>query len=414
MENPIVFISYSWDSEGHKEWVLNLANRLRKDGVDVILDRYYLRPGKNVPFFVETSIRRSNRIIIVLTPNYKAKAENRLGGVGQEYSILNNEVTRNISDNERIIPVLRTGTIEDSIPNFFQQYLYISFLSDETYSSSYEELLREIYKEPKVKLPGLGKKPDFKDTLKLSIENEIEEANSPKMFLRTTPLTYQYEEIRKLAGSISSKSYVERKEIASNIYELAPNLPLKDIIKFSKSKSVELNIVAAICFKSYVENLDVDLSANPDFRSFVFYGLNHSDSLLKYRVLDLISISTTLIRDFDKEINASGKLEKDKLIIDKIKSVLNKEEEKDTKSIKEKIKLEVGERISHGDTEGALDKALMYSTEYNDDVSDAITLLKGQYAKLSKEKTMNIISLEDSNLQHNRIAHSLLSILDEI
>lgn len=37
-ENPIVFISYSHDSDGHKEWVKALATRLRHHGVDVILD----------------------------------------------------------------------------------------------------------------------------------------------------------------------------------------------------------------------------------------------------------------------------------------------------------------------------------------------------------------------------------------
>ncbi len=41
---PVIFISYSWDSEEHKEWVLNLANKLCDDGIDVILDRYHLRP----------------------------------------------------------------------------------------------------------------------------------------------------------------------------------------------------------------------------------------------------------------------------------------------------------------------------------------------------------------------------------
>jgi hypothetical protein len=53
-----VFISYSWDSEEHKKWVLDLANKLVKEGVNVILDRYELRPGKSLPHFVETSIKK--------------------------------------------------------------------------------------------------------------------------------------------------------------------------------------------------------------------------------------------------------------------------------------------------------------------------------------------------------------------
>ena len=30
-----VFISYSWDTEEHKKWVLDLANKLVKEGVNV-------------------------------------------------------------------------------------------------------------------------------------------------------------------------------------------------------------------------------------------------------------------------------------------------------------------------------------------------------------------------------------------
>ena len=38
---PVVFISYSWDSENHKQWVLDLSNDLReKYRVYTLLDRY--------------------------------------------------------------------------------------------------------------------------------------------------------------------------------------------------------------------------------------------------------------------------------------------------------------------------------------------------------------------------------------
>jgi hypothetical protein len=36
---PRVFISYSWENEAHKEWVMALATRLYTDGIDVTLDR---------------------------------------------------------------------------------------------------------------------------------------------------------------------------------------------------------------------------------------------------------------------------------------------------------------------------------------------------------------------------------------
>lgn len=153
-----VFISYSWDSEEHKQWVLDLANRLVKEGVNVILDRYELRPGKSLPHFVETAINKADRILIIYTPNYKLKAEKRSGGVGYEYSIMNSELYKNQTTNERIIPILRDGNSTDSIPEFMQQYIHLDMRNDKNYENSYTDLLREIYDEPEIVKPKIGTK----------------------------------------------------------------------------------------------------------------------------------------------------------------------------------------------------------------------------------------------------------------
>lgn len=157
-DTSTVFISYSWDDENHKKWVLELANKLVKEGVNVILDRYELRPGKSLPHFVENSIKKANRIVIVFTPNYKLKAEKREGGVGFEYSIMNSELYKNQTNNERIIPILRRGESNDSIPEFMQQYIHIDMKNDENFENSYTDLLREIYDQPAVLKPELGEK----------------------------------------------------------------------------------------------------------------------------------------------------------------------------------------------------------------------------------------------------------------
>jgi hypothetical protein len=161
--NPIIFISYSWDNEEHKEWVLNLANRLCSDGVDVILDRYYLKPGKNLPHFVEDSISKAERIIIVFTPNYKLKADNRAGGVGYEYSIMNADLYNNQTTNEKVIPILRGGNIKESIPTFMQQFVHIDTRNNENFENSYSDLVREIFDEPAIQKPKLGIKPSFQN-----------------------------------------------------------------------------------------------------------------------------------------------------------------------------------------------------------------------------------------------------------
>lgn len=159
--SPIIFISYSWDGEAHKEWVLRLAERLQENGVTVILDRYELRAGKSVPHFVEQSIRIADKIIVIFSPNYKTKAMNRSGGVGYEYSIMNAELYQKQASNEKIIPVLRTGDLTTSIPEFMQQYIHLNMSNDENFENSLQDLLREIYNEPAIKRPALGARPVF-------------------------------------------------------------------------------------------------------------------------------------------------------------------------------------------------------------------------------------------------------------
>ena len=38
-DSPKVFISYSWSSSEHEDFVLKLAERLVTDGINVILDK---------------------------------------------------------------------------------------------------------------------------------------------------------------------------------------------------------------------------------------------------------------------------------------------------------------------------------------------------------------------------------------
>lgn len=47
-DHPKVFISYSWTSKAYEERVLKLVERLMNDGVDVIFDRWDLRPGQDM------------------------------------------------------------------------------------------------------------------------------------------------------------------------------------------------------------------------------------------------------------------------------------------------------------------------------------------------------------------------------
>ena len=51
-EIPKLFISYSWSSPDHEQWVVKLATELRESGIDVILDKWDLKEGHDAHAFM--------------------------------------------------------------------------------------------------------------------------------------------------------------------------------------------------------------------------------------------------------------------------------------------------------------------------------------------------------------------------
>lgn len=160
LENPKVFIHYSWDDESHKQWVLNLAERLVSDGIDVYFDRFDLQIGSNNSYFMER-ISDADKVLVIMTEKYKLKADERTGGVGYEYQIVSSEISKDIKGSNRFLPILRSGSKESSIPIVLQSHLYLDLKNDNSFEEQYLELLRAICNKPAIVKPKLGKLPRF-------------------------------------------------------------------------------------------------------------------------------------------------------------------------------------------------------------------------------------------------------------
>src|SRR5690242_15121950 len=76
---PTTFISCSWDTDEHKNWVESLAARLRSDGIEVTLDRRDVAPGDRLPHFMETAVRENDFVLLICTPEYRRKSDHRSG-----------------------------------------------------------------------------------------------------------------------------------------------------------------------------------------------------------------------------------------------------------------------------------------------------------------------------------------------
>ena len=116
--SPRVYLSYTHDSEDHKAWVAELAQRLHYDGVDVTFDYWFMEPGKDFWDCLDAEVAHAEVAVLVCTPAYRAKAMGlRDGGLKREYDQF---VARSKSEDEfRVIPLICEGEWADAVPPEF-------------------------------------------------------------------------------------------------------------------------------------------------------------------------------------------------------------------------------------------------------------------------------------------------------
>ena len=154
---PRAFISYSWDNEEHKQWVRDLAIRLRQDGVDVMLDQWGVAPGDQLPEFMEHSLREHDFILIICTPQYKRKSDGRIGGVGYEGHIMTAELFT-ARNNRKFIPILRHTSWEEASPSWLRGKYYIDLSDAGVSEAGYQDLLTTLHGQ-RLQAPPIGKPP---------------------------------------------------------------------------------------------------------------------------------------------------------------------------------------------------------------------------------------------------------------
>lgn len=137
---PRAFISYSHDDAAHREWVRDLASRLRADGVETVLDQWHLIPGDQIPAFMETSVRESDFVLIICTPRYRERSDARTGGAGYEGDIMTGEVMTGRSD-RKFIPILRRGAWKDAAPSWLKPKYHLDLRDEADHALAYKDLL---------------------------------------------------------------------------------------------------------------------------------------------------------------------------------------------------------------------------------------------------------------------------------
>lgn len=156
---PKVFISYSWDSEEHKNWVAQLGGALRQRGVDVILDQWHARPGDDLAAFMARSIQDADRVLVVCTERYASKAAGRDGGVGYEHMMVTGQLMRN-AGTSKFIPLIRQASPKPVLPIELSTRFgyYFDLTENPGPLTLLDALARELHNMP-IPIPPLGPNP---------------------------------------------------------------------------------------------------------------------------------------------------------------------------------------------------------------------------------------------------------------
>jgi tetratricopeptide (TPR) repeat protein len=154
---PIVFISYSHDSQEHADRVLALSDRLRAGGIDCILDQYQDSPPEGFPRWMDRQIRAADFVLMICTPTYYRRVmgdeePDKGHGVAWESTLIYQYIYNEGASNTRFIPVLLEAAHESAIPVPWQGVKHYR----PTTSEGYEELYRRLTGQPFIPKPALG------------------------------------------------------------------------------------------------------------------------------------------------------------------------------------------------------------------------------------------------------------------
>jgi hypothetical protein len=144
-EKPTCFISYSWDNDAHKKWVRELANDIERFGIKVKLDQKDELEISDLAQYMEESIRLSDLIILVCTPQYKKKADSGKSGVGYEKCIITGEILTNASHRTKFLPIIRNGSPSESLPSFIATHLWYDFRDDCNYDEQITTIAKRVF-----------------------------------------------------------------------------------------------------------------------------------------------------------------------------------------------------------------------------------------------------------------------------
>ena len=150
------FISYSHETQEHKERALDFAKKLRSDGVDCEIDLFHVSPPEGWPLWMQRETEKADFVIAVCTETYARRfAGKETSGKGRGATWEGQLIQQALYDgegNSRIIPVVFDHSDVIHIPPILKGATYYDLSTED----GYDLLHRALTNQPKRQKPAIG------------------------------------------------------------------------------------------------------------------------------------------------------------------------------------------------------------------------------------------------------------------
>ncbi len=148
-----VFISYAWEDSSFSEKILEFSNKLRKNGIDAIIDQYEENPDMGWPLWMENQIENSDFVLVVSTKTYFEKFKQVKSGKGVTWEIgsIYQSLYNLQGHNDKFIPVVFSEDDKQYVLKALQPYTIYNL------ETQFEKLRNRILGIPNVIKPPVVK-----------------------------------------------------------------------------------------------------------------------------------------------------------------------------------------------------------------------------------------------------------------
>lgn len=170
-----IFVSYSWEKNEPDKEVLLLVNELRQEGYDANCDVMEIQQTTSINFgkMMAENLTEADKVIIVLSPSYKKKADSFSGGVGEEYQYIINDIKHNKTKYILVsfLPLSAPNVIDSITPNFLKGREIIDLSSSGSIRNS--KLLFRLNNQQEYIFANVNSQMYIPESINLNIQKDL-------------------------------------------------------------------------------------------------------------------------------------------------------------------------------------------------------------------------------------------------